>query len=144
MGMLQQMDQWSIAHHPRWLVVLRILLGFSLVFKAVLFISDTVSLKLLLNTGNLPDQEWLVTTIAAAHFIGGILIVLGLLTRWAVLLQMPILIGAIIFINARSDVFASGSEFILSLVVFILLLFFFAEGGGPVSMDDYLRRNKQI
>ena len=144
MGMLQQMDQWSIAHHPRWLVVLRILLGFSLVFKAVLFISDTVSLKLLLNSGNLPDQEWLVTTIAAVHFIGGILIVLGLLTRWAVFIQMPILIGAIIFINARSDVFASGSEFILSLVVFILLLFFFAEGGGPISMDDYLRRNKQI
>jgi uncharacterized membrane protein YphA (DoxX/SURF4 family) len=144
MGMLQQMDQWSIAHHPRWLVILRILLGFSLVFKAVLFISDTVSLKLMLNAGNLPDQEWLVTTIAAVHFIGGILIILGLLTRWAVFIQMPILIGAIIFINARSDVFASGSEFILSLVVFILLLFFFAEGGGPISMDDYLRRNKQI
>jgi uncharacterized membrane protein YphA (DoxX/SURF4 family) len=144
MGMLQQMDQWSIAHHPRWLVILRILLGFSLVFKAVVFISDTVSLKLMLNASNLPDQEWLITIIAAAHFIGGILIILGLLTRWAVLLQMPILIGAIIFVNARSDVFASGSEFILSLVVFILLLFFFAEGGGPVSMDEYLRKNKQL
>jgi putative oxidoreductase len=34
--------------------------------------------------------------IASAHFLGGILIVFGLLTRWAILAQLPILIGAVL------------------------------------------------
>ena len=44
-----------------------------------------------------------------AHYValcssdGGFLIIIGLLTRVAVLFQLPILIGAIIFVNAQKD-----------------------------------------
>lgn len=139
--MLHQLQQWSITHHPKWLVIVRVALGFSLILKGIYFISNSVYLQDILFQSNLSGMDWLKITIPAVHLAGGSLIVAGLFTRWAVLIQIPILLGAVIFINARHGVFAGQSELGLSLAILVLLFFFFAEGGGPISLDDYFRRN---
>jgi len=68
------------------------------------------------------------------------MIVIGLFTRLAALLQLPILIGAIIFVNTRSGIYAGQSDLLFSIIVLVLLIFFLIEGGGPYSMDNYRKR----
>jgi hypothetical protein len=44
MGTLQQINRWSLTHHPRWLVVLRAILGICLFFKGIFFLVNTATL----------------------------------------------------------------------------------------------------
>ena len=140
MGMLNQLEQWSITHHPRWLVLLRVALGLALFFKGISFLNNKIELETLLAGSRISiSPAWLILLITCIHLSGGFLIIIGLLTRWAVLLQLPILVGAVIFINAPRGIFAGESEFTFSLVVLFLLIFFFLEGGGPLSLDNYFK-----
>ncbi|RXK62324.1 DoxX family protein [Lacibacter luteus] len=141
MGTLQQLENWSITHHPKWLVVLRIALGFSLLLKGISFISNDATLQNILQQSIFSSQNWLVTLIPWAHLLGGILIIVGLFTRWAVLLQIPILAGAFLLVLSQKSFMGSQSELGLSLMILVLLFVFFIEGGGPISLDDYFRRN---
>jgi putative oxidoreductase len=144
MGMLHQLQQWSITHHPKWLVILRVALGLSLILKGISFISNNILLQDILQKSNLSSQGWLSTAIPWLHLLGGALIVVGLFTRWAVLVQIPILVGAAFFVNTKQGVFAGqASEFGLSLIILVLLCFFFAEGGGPLSLDDHYFSKKR-
>ena len=140
--MIHQLEKWSIAHHPRWLVFLRVALGIALFLKGISFISDVVSFQNLLAQGSLTGlSEWLTLAITWAHLLGGFLIIIGLLTRWAVALQIPILLGAVFFINAPKGFMEPNSELIFSILVLLLLIFFFFEGGGPLSLDNYFRKH---
>ena len=140
MGIIQQLDRWSQAHQPKWLVVLRVTLGILLLVKGISFISNASQLtELIKNSGFRGGAAFLTSYITFAHLLGGVLIILGLLTRIAVIAQIPILLGAVIFFNAKNGIFAVGSEFGLSLLVLCMLIFFLVEGGGPFSMDKFLK-----
>ena len=140
MGTLQQIHNWSLAHHPRWLVVGRVALGLCLFIKGISFMINAATLEKLLQYGSLAaGADWIAIVVTWAHLLGGFMIIIGLLTRWAVLLQLPILIGAIIIITSTQGIFASGTQFPLSVVIFLLLIFFLVEGGGPLSLDNYFR-----
>ena len=140
--MLHQVEKWSTTHHPKWLVVPRVALGICLILKGISFMSNTVNLESLLAESNMPSNEpWLPLIITWLHLLCGFLIIIGLFTRWATLLMTPILLGAVIFVNAPRGIFAAESEFGFSLVVLVMLIVFFIEGGGPLSLDDYFKKN---
>jgi putative oxidoreductase len=140
MGIVQQLDQWSQAHQPKWLVVLRVALGILLLFKGISFISHADELEAMITNSRFRSgTAFLTSYITFAHLLGGVLIIIGLLTRLAVLAQIPILIGAVFFINARNGVFSLPSEFALSLLVLFMLIFFLIEGGGPFSVDKFIK-----
>jgi putative oxidoreductase len=142
MGMLHQVEKWSTTHHPKWLVIPRVALGICLILKGISFMSNTVNLESLLAESNMPSNEpWLPLIITWLHLLCGFLIIIGLFTRWAALLMIPILLGAVIFVNAPRGIFAAESEFGFSLVVLVMLIVFFIEGGGPLSLDDYFKKN---
>ena|ERR1700730_2220590 len=141
MGVVQRIDQWSRTHQPRWLVVIRVALGIILLAKGIFFISHADELSdMIVNSRFKGFVTFLVSYITFSHLFCGVFIILGLLTRWVILLQIPILVAAVIF-NAPTAGFSIGSQFWLSLVVLILLFFFLVEGGGPYSMDNYLKRH---
>ncbi|HTQ63398.1 MAG TPA: DoxX family protein [Puia sp.] len=142
MGTLQQIEQWSATHHPKWLVVLRVALGLCLFIKGISFLNNTVVLDQLL-AGSIVSKsiDWMPLAISWAHLLGGFLIIIGLFTRWAVFLQIPILIGAVIFISAHKGLMTSGNELIFALVILLLLFFFLVEGSGPISLDNYFKKN---
>ena len=75
-----------------------------------------------------------------AHLLGGILIIAGLFTRLMCLLQIPVLVGAVFFINMKNGVFTGNSEFEFSIIILLLLIVFFIEGGGPLSLDSYFKK----
>ena len=138
MTILHQLDKWSTAH-PRLLLLLRAALGIALTSKGISFISDMISLKALLSASSfnfLPD--WVALVITWIHLLCGFLITVGLFTRLSALVQIPILIGAVI-INASASAYTPGSELIFSLLVLVLLVFFLFEGGGELSLDNYIK-----
>lgn len=144
MSLLHQMNEWSSKHHPKWLVFLRVALGLLLFIKGISFIQNSVLLSSTISqTAFITNAAWLTTLIPWLHLLGGAMIIAGLFTRLSCLLQIPILVGAIIFVNAKRGVFAGESDLMFSAIVLILLIFFFIEGGGPLSLDNFLRNPKK-
>jgi len=142
MGTLQQLERWSTTHHPRWLVFLRVALGICLIIKGISFMNDSVVLESMLHgTSLVYTGGWLPIIVTWLHLLGGFFIIIGLFTRLSTLLLIPVLLVAVLFINLPRGIFSPGSEFGFSLAVLILLIVFFIEGGGPLSLDDYFRRN---
>lgn len=142
MGLLQNIDSWSEKHHPKWLDIIRILLGLLLIQKGVVFIKDMgLVTSVLQNTMLEYISAALAHYVIGAHIMGGILIAIGLLTRAAVLFQLPVLIGAVIFVNLPKGFSSFSSELWLSVIVLCLLVFFLIEGSGPISVDNYIKKH---
>ncbi len=141
MGMLHQLQQWGTTHHPRWLVFLRVALGIGLTLKGISFMSDSVSLDTLLADMGV-SGGWIAIVITWLHLLGGFFITIGLFTRISTLLLIPVLLGAVFIVNAPKGLFSPGSEFGYSLVMLLLLVFFLIEGGGPLSLDEFLKKHQ--
>lgn len=143
MNLLQRIDRWGERHHPRWLDGIRVLLGVFLFYKGVVFIQNIDALKAVIDESPWLTvmSFWLAHYIVFAHLLGGVLIIFGLLTRVAVLAQIPILLGAIFFVHTSTGLFNVHEGTGLSILVLLLLVFFLVEGSGPISFDDYMRRH---
>jgi putative oxidoreductase len=106
----------------------------------VLFVSQP---ELLL--GYLQDQRSWFLPYAAVHFIavvhlcGGIMLALGLATRLAAALQVPILFGAVFFIHSQGGLLNVGQSLEFSSLVLALLLVYLTFGSGQLSVDAFLR-----
>jgi len=144
MNLLQRVEHWGDAHHPKWLDLLRIVFGLFLLFKGVEFANNMNGLMNLLS-GQAYFGSFMLMILAhfvlGAHILGGVLLTLGLLTRFACLIQIPVLIGAIIFVNTR-NVFGQFSELSLSVLVLLLLIYFLIIGSGRWSLDWYMDKEK--
>ncbi len=78
------------------------------------------------------------TLLACGEFFGGLLALLGLLTRWAGLCIATIMSVAIFTVHLKNGFFLDnkGIEFAFSLLCMAMALVFF--GGGKFSLDDLL------
>jgi putative oxidoreductase len=144
MNLLQRIDRWGETHHPRWLDGIRVLLGIFLFYKGVVFIQNIDVLKSVINESPWLTvmSFWLAHYIVFAHLLGGVLIIFGLLTRVAILANIPVLLGAIFFVHTSTGLFNVHGGAGLSILVLLLLVFFLVEGSGPISFDDYMRRHQ--
>lgn len=137
MNFVQRMEHWGDAHHPQWLDILRIALGIFLCYKGVEFLTNMGNmLSLMTNKMSFGSFTSVLMSnyIAFAHILGGILLILGVLTRFACILQIPILIGAIFFINGSPDMYRPFSQLLLTIVVLLLLICFLIVGNGRLSL----------
>ncbi|MBW2376981.1 MAG: DoxX family membrane protein, partial [Deltaproteobacteria bacterium] len=101
----------------RPMAVLRIYLGIALAIKGIYFIMNMDAFEQLSGTlGDLPTVvAWYVV---AAHVVGGAALAIGLGTRFAALVNIPVLIGAILAASSNG-LFASDST--LQFTIFVLL-----------------------
>ncbi len=77
---------------------------------------------------------WMAYVSAWAEFGGGILVLLGLLTRIGALLITIDLAVAILKVHAKNGLLGPGGfQFPLAVAVIAFALIFF--GGGPISLD---------
>jgi putative oxidoreductase len=146
MNLVQRLEHWGDAHHPKYLDLLRIALGIFLCFKGIEFLNNMGAMMNLMDARLSFGSLTLVIIghyIVFAHIIGGFLLVLGLLTRFACLIQIPILLGAVILINLSSDMLRPFSELALSIIVLLLLIYFLIIGNGPWSFDYFLDREPE-
>ena len=77
--------------------------------------------------------------IAAAHIMGGIMIVVGLLTRWALIAQLTILVGALL-INFVGEM--NVNNLIISIIILTVSIFYTIYGSGKHSADYYFKMQK--
>ncbi len=142
MKLVSNIESWADSHHPKWLDIVRMFLGLVLITKGISFLGNTELFVTMLKNSTV---EFLSITIAhyviIAHLMGGILITIGLLTRIAVLFQIPVLIGAIVFVNLSNGFFAINSDLPFSVLVLSLLIFFLIYGSGPLSVDSYIQKH---
>jgi len=142
MGPQLQIQQWSASHHPRWLIVLRVALGLCLFFKGISFMNNAELINQIVSGTVLAKKiSWLPLLITWANLLGGFLIIIGLFTRFMAIIQIPILIGAVFFINSNKEKISSGYELIFAIITLLLLILFLIEGSGPISLDNYFKKN---
>ena len=140
MTYLQQLHQWSSKNHQRWFVVLRVVLAISLLIKGIQFVQDSAHLEQILQQSGVPPHfQWLDMVIPWLHLLGGSMLLAGLFTRISVLIQIPVLTGAVFLVNSGHGSYATIPDLVFSIVVLLLLLFFLFEGGGPYSLDNAMR-----
>ena len=59
---------------------------------------------------HIPLPEISVWYLILAHGLGGILLILGLLVRWAALANIPVIAGALWFVHLQQGFFIFGSK----------------------------------
>lgn len=137
MGRIKTLNKWANAHTYLGLDLLRIALGVFLILKMGVFMSNQTQFIEVMKPFQSWPGSWLIMHyVIGAHFVGGIFIVLGLLTRWAVALQIPILLGAVV-VNFIGE-WNPGNLF-LALGVLLICIFFLFYGSGKHSADYYLK-----
>jgi putative oxidoreductase len=145
MEKLHQWIDWAEAHPKVWLDCVRIYLGLGLFIRGVFIITNTRAefIQALIEQLHYP---WIITVfllhyIALAHLIGGMMLTVGLLTRIAAWVQVPILAGAL-FIHRSEGLMSGGQSLELSALVLFLLVIFAVSGAGPVSVDNGMPKLK--
>jgi len=138
MNLLTKIRNWGDQHHPKWLDYFRIVLGLILIWKGIAFVTQLDAFTKLMNDTNLVGAAFISLAahiIIVLHVIGGLLIVIGSHTRVSCLLNLPILLVALFFVNLGNDIFRPYSEIWLSAFVLIGLICFLIEGDGKISIE---------
>lgn len=144
MNYLHRVEHWGDAHHPKYLDLLRIAFGIFLCFKGIEYGRDSTMLNEVLG-GQVPFDSFVLLLLSHyvifSHVMGGFLLAAGLLTRFACIVQMPILLMALVF--GRIDLTNHLSTVFLSLVILGLLIYFAIIGSGPWSLDRALGKEEK-
>ena len=138
MKLLTKIQIWGDHHHPQWLDLFRIALGVILIWKGILFALNLDAFTALMMQHRLGTA--VVLSLAAhliigLHVIGGFFITIGSHTRLFCLLNLPILIVAVLFVNLSQNIFSPYAEFWLSCSVLAALVCFLIEGDGVWSVE---------
>ena len=145
MSTFNKFEQWGDHHHPALFDVIRIALGLFLLLKGYAFLQNKPFLEDMIiglnvkgiNSGTV---EAIMFYVIFVHMAGGLLIMLGILTRLASLLQLPVIIAAIFVLNnLRSYI---NSDLWLTVFCLLFLVVFTIIGSGPLSLDQFLRKDK--
>ncbi len=138
------LNQRIVEKRHYWIEGLRIFLGALLLYKGYYFVENLALLYDYIDD-TMPVNAFMVSHyVVFAHLAGGLMIVFGMLTRIAVLAQIPIvLLGAVYYSGQGGTFFGPTTELEYSLLIFVLLVVFFFYGSGKCSVDHYILRKKQ-
>jgi len=138
------MNTWlGERHAPAGMDVIRMLLGIFIVYKGILF---TINFRVF--TESIESIGWAFIAAHVAqyilfiHVVGGLLIIFGAYTRPMCLLNLPILMGAVVF-NTQRYFSMESMELPVAIIILVLLAIFLIYGGGRISVDELRRRRKQ-
>ncbi len=147
MSVLTDVEKWGNSHRPGFLDFFRIILGLFLTYKGLDFLTNMDELEMTAAGINVYFAgATLAHYVVFAHILGGPLIAVGLFTRAVCLINLPILIGAVVLVNAPKGFLSVGShmELEVSLLVLVGLLVFIVFGAGRYSIDARRRREAEV
>jgi putative oxidoreductase len=142
---LNHCKRWAEGHADIFVDLVRIYLGIGLAVKGIFFMTHRdYLLNLLEQSGNLVIAPVTIAHyVIPAHIFGGVLLALGLLTRLAALLQLPILIGAVFWVYLPKAMTLEPRQYIeFSALVLFLMVLILIFGPGRWSVDHYLSRRE--
>jgi len=139
MELIKNLNKWANSRTNVGIDLLRIGLGAFLFFKGIQFEANAQELVALIRAQNTEFASlFMVHYVAMSHFAGGLMIVFGLLTRLAILVQLPILVGAVVM-NFTGEMIADN--LVQATIALSLSLFFVVYGSGKHSVDYTLKLN---
>lgn len=136
---------WIESHMDVVIDLIRMYLGIGLFVKGIYFLMHQGELtKLLKGTDNMAFGLGAAAHyVIPIHLVGGLLLAMGLLTRLAALAQIPILIGAIIYVwLPEMPFFEQRQNLEFSALVLFLLTLIFVYGAGRFSVDYLITRKE--
>ena len=139
MKLFNNILEWFDTNHDLAYSLIRIILGVALFVRGLILLSDPAAISELAGENKL---YWWYSYITIIHIIAGLLLALGLITRIASLLQIPILVGAVFFIHIRQGLVTEGQSLELAALVLVLLIIYFLFGSSSLSLDNYLSKRK--
>lgn len=147
MNVLTKIEGWGNAHRPGFLDIFRIALGIFITYKGFNFLGNLDELKLSIQgiTMNYVGVS-IAHYVVFAHVLCGPLIAFGLWTRIMCAVQLPLLVGAVLLVNAPKGFLSVGNhmELEVSIVVLIGLIVFMVFGAGKFSIDEKRRKEKEM
>ena len=115
--------------------LIRFFLGTALFVRGWIFFADPGTVTEMAREESL--YMWF-SYVTLGHLIGGFLLMTGLFTRLAALIQIPILFGAVFIVNSGQDLAAINQSLELAVMVLVLLIVYCIFGSGGFSLDQYL------
>jgi uncharacterized membrane protein YphA (DoxX/SURF4 family) len=124
----------KIKFHPSaWLIFLRIGLGVILIWTGINFLHGTFLIEG--GASMLTRNEVVLALVASiVTLLAGLFITIGLFTRTAAFLQLPIVVVGIFYIHG-GYIQLSGFETVLTAILPFLLLLFITEADDEFSED---------
>lgn len=103
MNVIYKIENWGNKHHPKLLDLIRMVLGALLFFKGIRYLNNAAFLQDLIIEDKLtklsPDIiAALIIYVTYIQLVGGLFIFLGLITRLAAILQLPIVFWGYLFL----------------------------------------------
>ena len=131
---------WAESRRELWLDCVRIYLGLGLLVRGLLLINGDASTRYFVDLMHRSDQSWLATGllmhyVMLAHFVGGVMLTIGFLTRVAAAVQIPILAGAVFLIHRKDGLLSPDQSLEFSALVLFLLIILVVNGAGKLSLD---------
>ena len=122
---------------------IRLVTGLLLLLDGMHFISHSVQLDDSLRLAmSVPMTEFIIITVGIIHLLGGTLIVLGLYTRIAIILQIPAILAEMYYTLPLYSYLGSWGMF-ASVFLLVLLVVLFFINSGRFSLDFYRRKRYQ-
>ena len=137
MEIVNKWNQWANAHTNLFTDALRVLFGAFILYKGIFFLNQTAYLDgLFKEFGHQGTYIIMTHYVALSHLCGGFFIVLGLLTRWCALAQIPLLMGAVLinFIGTMNT-----GNLLQAAIALVVCGFFVVYGSGKHSVDYNLK-----
>jgi len=143
MNTVHKIERWGDNHHPMALDIIRIALGIFLLLKGVAFMENSAYLQSMIENQNVVFISSgvlmaIVYYVTFAHLVGGVLIAMGTLTRFACIIQIPIVLAAVFLTGLFHE--AINSMVWPSISALVLLVLFMVIGSGPFSLDRHLAK----
>lgn len=140
-----KITKWVDQNREIFFDLVRIYLGIGLFIKGIYFIGHR---DFLLATLTESGAMWFAPAgiahyVIMAHIAGGFCMAIGLLTRAAALIQIPVLVGAVFYVHLPKMVNLEPRQYSeFSALVLFLLILIFIRGAGPLSVDARLESQK--
>ncbi len=127
--------RWVETHRRHILDLIRIYLGVGLIIKGIFYLMNPTLIAPTVTPNWLTSIAPIVPYI---HIVGGVLLAVGLLTRLAAIVQMPIIFAALSFIHLpyMAQSMAAREDVEFSALVLFLLAVIALVGPGPFSLAE--------
>jgi len=115
---------------------IRVYVGAGLFFRGLALLVTDTGLQQLAG-GATPSfaATGITVYVTAAHLVGGAMLAVGLYTRLAALVQLPILVGAVVLVHWQDGLLSANQSLEFSALVLFLLGLVALFGGGRWSLD---------
>lgn len=137
---------------PLGATILRVMLGAVYVAHGyyIFEILTTDALTVMINRRlGLPIGDYVTMYILLAHWVGGIMLILGIFTRWVAMANVPVMIGALVLFHfdqgfflhgvvidaARGKADVAGYEYALVLMAATIAQVFLGTGSLGLTKD---------